>query len=305
MNIDLRSCRHVVVLSRLLSYTKAAQELCLTQSALTRSIQAVERRANARLFDRHRGGVHLTTVGRAFVERASALLRDADELEHLLDRASDADIGEVSFGMGPLAAQALLPAVLPQLFATKPELRTHVLVRNIETLLPAVVQETIEFFISPEGPVPASAPLTYTSLGWIPMSLLVRDGHPLLSAARSKEDGPYPLISPGPISLNESWPRYYRAHLSGPLHVIEDYGVASRITENTDAIWLSSTYAAAAEMLAGRLREIAVPRGQRPMRFRLMLYSLDRRSLSPAALMLRSLFQERIASLAARMPMAE
>jgi DNA-binding transcriptional LysR family regulator len=302
MNIDLRSCRHVVVLSRVLSYTKAAQELCLTQSALTRSIQAVERRANARLFDRHRGGVYLTSVGRAFVERASALLRDADDLEHLLDRASDADIGEVSFGMGPLAAQALLPAVLPRIFASKPDLRTHVLVRNTETLLPAVVQETIEFFISPEGPVPASAPLKNTSLGWIPMSLLVRDGHPLLDAARGKETGSYPLISPGPVTLNESWPRYCRPHLSGPLHVIEDYGVASRITTNTDAIWLSSTYAAVAEIQAGLLQEIPVPRGQRPLRFRLMLYSLDRRSLSPAALMLRSLFQERIASLATAMP---
>ena len=302
MNIDLRSCRHVVVLSRVLSYTKAAQELCLTQSALTRSIQAVERRANARLFDRHRGGVYLTSVGRAFVERASALLRDADDLERLLDRASDADIGEVSFGMGPLAAQALLPAVLPRIFASKPDLRTHVLVRNTETLLPAVVQGTIEFFISPEGPVPASAPLKNTSLGWIPMSLLVRDGHPLLDVARGKEAGSYPLISPGPVSLNESWPRYCRPHLSGPLHVIEDYGVASRITANTEAIWLSSTYAAVAEIQAGLLREIPVPRGQRPLRFRLMLYSLDRRSLSPAALMLRGLFQERIAMLAAGTP---
>jgi hypothetical protein len=41
--------------------------------------------------------------------------------------------------------------------------------------------------------------------------------------------------------------------LSGPLHIIEDYGVASRITALTDAIWLSSTFAAAFEIRAGRL----------------------------------------------------
>src|ERR1700761_721205 len=110
MNIDLRSLRHVVVLSRLRSYTKAAQELCLTQSALTRSIQAVERHANARLFDRDPGGVRPTVIGRAFVERAAALLREADDLEQMMRRATNADVGEVSFGMGPLAAQALLPA---------------------------------------------------------------------------------------------------------------------------------------------------------------------------------------------------
>jgi DNA-binding transcriptional LysR family regulator len=298
MNIDLRSCRHVVVLSRLLSFTKAAQELCLTQSALTRSIQAIERRAQARLFDRDRGGVHLTAVGRAFVDRAAALLRDADALEQLLDRSGDADIGNVSFGMGPLAAQALLPAVLPKIFTAKPELRTHVMVRNIDTLLPAIVQEDIEFFICPEDPVPTSAPLKSALLGWFPMSLLVRKAHPLLAVARAQEAAAYPLISPGRFTISENWPRYCQPYLSGPLHVIEDYGVASRITECTDAIWLCSTYAAAAEIRDGRLCPIPVPRGQRSLRFRMMLYSLDRRSLSPAALMLKGLFQERIVALA-------
>src|ERR1700761_5626021 len=95
MNIDLRGLRHVVVLSRQRSYTKAAQELCLTQSTLTRSIQAIERYANARLFDRDPGGVHPTVIGRAFVERAAALLREADELEQMLRKSTTADAGEV------------------------------------------------------------------------------------------------------------------------------------------------------------------------------------------------------------------
>src|ERR1700722_5019768 len=107
-NMDLRSLRHVVVLAKLLSYTKAAQELNLTQSALTRSIQAMERRANTRLFDRDRSGVRLTSVGRMFVARAAQLVHEADELDRLLRRSTTADVGEVSFGMGPLAAQALL-----------------------------------------------------------------------------------------------------------------------------------------------------------------------------------------------------
>ena len=55
--MDLRGLRHVVVLSRLLSYTKAARELHLTQSALSRSIQAIEKDAHVNLFDRDRGGV--------------------------------------------------------------------------------------------------------------------------------------------------------------------------------------------------------------------------------------------------------
>lgn len=296
-NIDLRSLRHVVVLSRLLSYTKAAQELCLTQSALTRSIQAIERRANARLFDRDRGGVRVTPVGRAFVERAAALLREAEDLDRMLRRSANADTGEVSLGMGPLAAQALLPAVLTKTLEMKPELRTHVMVRNVATLLPALLGEEIEFFICPEDPVPASAPVKGVFLGWFPISLLVRRAHPAVEDPRSSNAGRYPVLSPGPFNGVERWPAYCRSHLCGPLHIIEDYGAAAHVTRTTDAIWLSSTFAAAAEIRAGRLEEIPPPPGQRGLRFRMMLYSLARRSLSPAAQMLKGLLQERIRTL--------
>jgi DNA-binding transcriptional LysR family regulator len=297
MNMDLRSLRHVVVLSKLLSYTKAAQELCLTQSALTRSIQSIERRANARLFDRDRGGVHVTRVGRTFVERATALLREADDLERMLRRSTTADVGEVAFGMGPLAAQALLPVVLPKTIRDKPDLRTHVMVRNVETLLPALVQDEIEFFICPADPVPASAPVKSALLGWFPISLLARPKHPIFQNPHSTELRNFPVLSPGQFRNSETWPRYCRAHLAGPRHIIEDFGVAARTTEATDAIWLSSTFAASVEIRTGRLREIRPPDGEKGLRFRMMLYSLDRRSLSPAAVMFRSLFQERISEL--------
>ncbi len=295
MNVDLRGLRHVVVLARLLSFTKAARELCLTQSALTRSIQAIERRANTRLFDRDRGGVCVTPVGRDFVERASALLRDAEDLDRMLRQSATGDIGEVSLGMGPLAAQALLPAVLPRTLAMKPELRTRVLVRNVATLLPALMEEEIEFFICPEDPIPPSAPVKSVLLGWFPISLLVRRKHPALESPHGA--GRYPVLSPGQFTGVERWPAYCRPHLAGPLHVIEDFGAAARIAESTDAIWLSSTFAAASEIRAGRLQEIAPPAGQKGLRFRMMLYALDRRSLSPGAQMLKELFQERIRAL--------
>ena len=79
--MDLRQLRHAVTLGKLLNYTKAAQELGLTQSALSRSIQAIEERVQVRLFDRDRGGVRLTELGRLYIARANTLLREAEELD--------------------------------------------------------------------------------------------------------------------------------------------------------------------------------------------------------------------------------
>ncbi len=215
MNIDLRSLRHVVVLSRLLNYTKAAQELCITQSALSRSIQFIERDAKVKLFDRDRGGVHLTTVGRDFVERAVQLLRDADDLNQILRRSASAEIGEIAFGLGPLTAQALLPSVLPELFAIKPELRTHVMVRHVEALLPALMEEEIEFIITAESDVMKSTALKSEFIGWLPMSLIVRAAHPLLNNSQRQQQLHFPLLSPGHFSNIDKWPAYFRPLFDG------------------------------------------------------------------------------------------
>src|ERR1700758_5020046 len=168
--MEIRTLRHVVVLARHLSYTKAAEELGLSQPALTRSIQLTEARARVRLFDRDRGGVHLTPVGRAFVKRAAGLVREADDLDRMLERASGGDQGEVAFGMAPLPAAALLPEILTHSVAEIPGLRRQIAVRNAEGLLPLLMAETLEFFVCAEGQIPETAPTKGVSLGWFPVS---------------------------------------------------------------------------------------------------------------------------------------
>jgi len=59
MNMDLRSLRQIVVLARELNYTRAAEELGLTQPALSNSIRTFEDKHQVKLFDRSRSGVQL------------------------------------------------------------------------------------------------------------------------------------------------------------------------------------------------------------------------------------------------------
>jgi DNA-binding transcriptional LysR family regulator len=287
--MDLRSLRHVVVLARKLSYTKAADELGLSQSALSRSIQAIEQRANVRLFDRDRGGVHLTTVGREFVERAAALLREADDLERLLKRAGSGAQGKIAFGLSPLIAAILLPAALTDVLASAPELRSHAFVRSPEALLPLLLSEQIEFLVSAQGLIPDSAPLKSVMLGTSPISLLVRAGHPLLEPGATQNRRGFPLVVSSAIEQHEA-----TLGLGSPHIVLEDPGALVRITETSDAIWLSSSFAAADEILQGRIQELPWPRSRGQRQNSIMMYSLDRRSLSPAALKLRDAFRARL-----------
>ena len=298
--MDLRSLRHVVALARLLSFTKAAEELGLSQSALTRSIQAIEQRAKVRLFDRDRGGVHLTAVGRDLAARAGALVREADDLDRVLSRAAGGAEGEVAFGMAPLPAAALLTPALLEGLTASPDLRSHVAVRNAEALLALLMAEQIEFLICAEGQIPQTAPLKGTSLGWFPTSLIVRAEHPLLAVDSTWRQEQFPLIVAAPLD-HYGRSRARGVPLAGPPNiVVEDHGVLVRLTENSDAIWLSSTFAVADEIRVGRLRELPATIGEGASRFRMMIYTLDRRSLSPAALRLRDKFRARVRTLAGR-----
>ena len=285
MNIQLRSLQHVVVLARLLSYTKAAEELNITQSALTRSIQALEKSFKARLFDRDRAGVQLTTVGRDFVRRAEALLHDASDLEKLLQRSSKGEVGEISIGMAPLPANTLLTPLLLNALESSPDLRINVAVREVLTLLSMLLDEKIEFFVCAEGQLPPTPHVKSVAIGWFQVILLVRVNHPLLALPQISRDDltKYPLISSGLLQYRTDVASQYLSYLGRqPTIIVENYDTLKKVAENSDAIWIGSIPAALTTYPTSGLIELPIP--DKPVdRLRMAAYRLDRRSLSPAA----------------------
>lgn len=296
--MELRNLRHVVALARTLNYVRAGEELGLSQSALTRSIQAIERQTGVRLFDRDRGGVHLTRQGRIFVDRATIILADADALHASMQQAANGEEGEVPFGIEPLPARVLLPAILSQSLDQSPGLRNRVLIRSIEALWSLLIAGDIDFFISAEGRVPDHPPTRIASLGSFPLSLLVRAGHPALN--RTYAARPYPVLLAGDAGQFEHLPQTLRDLIAGPRHIVEDYDLLAKLTETSDAILIASSFAVQQEIAEGRIHEILPPDDYMPARIRIVMYSLERRSLPPAAQKLKHAFQRQMQLLAQR-----
>lgn len=72
--IPLEALRGFEAAARLLNFTRAAEELHLTQSAVSREIRSLEERLGTRLFERSKGGLQLTRAGRDLREDVSAAL---------------------------------------------------------------------------------------------------------------------------------------------------------------------------------------------------------------------------------------
>jgi DNA-binding transcriptional LysR family regulator len=293
--MDLRNLRHLVALSRRLSFSRAADDLGLSQSALTRSIQSLERQAGMRLFDRGRAGVSLTAQGHVVVERANALLTQADDFERQLRHTARGEEGRVSFGMAPLPAWTLLPTLLSESLQALPALTNEVVVRNVEALWPLLLAGDIEFFVSAEGQVPDAPRVRAETLGHFPVTLIVRAAHPLL-----KEDCPdqeFPVLLSSRATANMAIFDNLRKWAAGPPHVVEDYATLVMLTKSTDAIWVSSAYSVARDLEAKRLHALDRLGTGAPQSFRMVIYSLDRRSQSPGMLRVKQAFRQQIQGL--------
>jgi DNA-binding transcriptional LysR family regulator len=78
MDVEVRHLRAFVTVARLSSFTRAAEQLLITQPALTRTIQQLESALQVTLLDRTSRHVELTAVGREFCEHAERVLASLD-----------------------------------------------------------------------------------------------------------------------------------------------------------------------------------------------------------------------------------
>lgn len=109
------------------SFTRAAETLHVTQSALSHQIKALEREVGGALLERLPRGVRPTAMGRAFVPDAELAVRSARQARRAARAAAGAAGGELHVATLHGLAVGLLPPVLARMQAAHPgvALRLH------------------------------------------------------------------------------------------------------------------------------------------------------------------------------------
>lgn len=304
--LELRRLRYLVVLAKRLNYSRAAEDLGLSQSALSRAIQSLERELGIRLFDRDRTGVMLTEQGRRIVEKTEALLTSATEFEHEVGFVAKGVEGRARFGLSPMPAAALLPALAPRL-RDIPGFVHETFVGEVETMWLKLAQGELEFMICSEWnsawPIPEGFPVRIESLGHFPISLIVRKDHPLL-AKESLEDS-YPLLVSNQASFTGQLTLELRERFASSLQTIEDLSALRSLVRETDAIWLTCPFVIADDLASGTLQQLQLPADLQTGPLEVFMYSLSRRSKSPAIVAIEEAFRERIQELSRRLSGAQ
>ena len=180
------------------SFSRAAEQLHLTQPAVTKRIQGLEARIGASLFDRVGKRVHLTQRGSALKPRAIALLRELDDTELMIRNLHDRVEGRLALatshhvGLHRLApvlkafSQRFVDVELDIQFVDSEA--AHELVRNAQTELAVVT-------LAPT----ADPKLTSERLWHDPLAFIAANDHALArrTPITLTELSEYPAILPG------------------------------------------------------------------------------------------------------------
>jgi DNA-binding transcriptional LysR family regulator len=203
MAFELQQLRQVVALAEHGSFVRAAAALHISQPALSRSIQNLEREFGSELFLRSSGGAIPTDLGRLYIERARDLLRMADELVGEAVRHAGLRTGRVDVGGGPYPAESFLGPAVARFVEQYPRVGVHLYSGLGEDLVQQLRGRTLDFFFA-ETSLLAREPdldVVPTQLTH-PIYFIARAGHPLARSGdtvRTKDIFAWPFATPSRI----------------------------------------------------------------------------------------------------------
>lgn len=124
--LDLRRLRYFVGVAELENVGRAAAQLAISQSPLSRQIQELEAELGLSLFRRERKRLHLTRQGQSFLREAKMLLAHADSVKRKARSLAEGSDGELAVGFVEGAVHSgLLPRGLREFHRGNEGVRVH------------------------------------------------------------------------------------------------------------------------------------------------------------------------------------
>jgi LysR family carnitine catabolism transcriptional activator len=195
MNLNLRQLEAFVLLAHLGGFSRAADQLHLTQAGLSILIRRLEERLNARLVERTTRSVALTPAGHQVLPIAERMLADAQSILACGRGVTADQAGRISLGLAPQLAGTVLPEVLKAFRDDYP--RVSVIFRECvnEEIIGRIYAREVDFglgFGIQKNTELDSQPLTEDTL-----AVAFPPGHPLARkrVVRWKDLPAYPIIT--------------------------------------------------------------------------------------------------------------
>jgi len=194
MTLELRHLRYLLAVAEQGSFTRAAEELRISQPTLSQQIKQLERTVGVQLLDRTGRTVQLTDSGRVYVHYARRALQDLAAAERAVHDVQDLSRGALRLAMTPTFTAYLIGPLVEQLRARHPGITLDVRELTQDRIESALLADELDLGIAFQRPHPHG--IAGTALFTETLSLVVGPLHPRAGTAEPlpvADLGEYPL----------------------------------------------------------------------------------------------------------------
>jgi DNA-binding transcriptional LysR family regulator len=299
--MNLRHLEHWLALADTGSFSRAAEKLHITQSALSRSIQALEEDLGGPLVDRVGKKNELTPLGRSVLERARRIVQEAQELKQGAALLQQGGLGALRVGLGSGPGAMLMTPWLVYMAQHHPTVQVTVSRGSTELQLTQLRERQLDALVVDVRRVETAPDLKMTQVVEMRAGFVCRQGHPLLK--RAAKGLPFDALLSYPIAsieLSQEVARLLVDHYgpqANPAQMTtlqcEDIASLLDVVGQTDAIYLGIVGAAREGLAQGRLVELPM---QIPLKgqARLALITLAGRTELPVMSVFRAFVQNHL-----------
>jgi DNA-binding transcriptional LysR family regulator len=184
--MNLKQLEHLLAVAQTGSFSKAAEQLHLTQPALSRSIRLLEDTLQARLIDRMGRKNELTALGEAVATRARQLLLEAEEIQRTVGLLKSGALGPVNIGLGSGPAAVLTNPLMRHVARHHPDLTLTVTRGPIEQQMRQLRERSIDALVIDLRSVIPAPDLLIEPVAELRGGFICRHGHPLVQKSKAK-----------------------------------------------------------------------------------------------------------------------
>ncbi|MBU1329768.1 MAG: pca operon transcription factor PcaQ [Gammaproteobacteria bacterium] len=264
MNIDTRiKFRHLVCfleVARQGSLARAADQLAVSQPAISKTLKELETLLGTSLFERSKSGARLSEAGVAFMRYAGPSVQALREGVSSL-RAGEYSAATLRLGVLSTVESLLVPEVVRRLHARHPALVASVVTGPSAHLLAQLHLGELDLVVGRMTDSPQIQGLTFEHLYSESMTLVVRAGHPLLDGVALRERlQAYPLVVPlaGTTIRKYADALFVQCGISPPRQRLETLSItlSRRYVQSSDALWIAPLDAVQLDLRSGELAEL-------------------------------------------------
>jgi LysR family transcriptional regulator, pca operon transcriptional activator len=264
VNIDTRiKFRHLLCfleVARQGSLARASDKLAISQPALSKTLKELETLLSASLFVRSKSGATLTEAGVAFMRYAGPCVQALREGVNSL-RSGEHEPVAVRLGVLSTVESLLVPEVIRRLHARHPALVVSVATGPSAYLLSQLRLGELDLVVGRMTDSPQILGLSFEHLYSESMTLVVREGHPLLSPSGTRpslEDFPLVLPLAGTTIRKFADSLFVQHGIEPPRQRLETLSLtlSRRYVQCSDAVWIAPFDAVRQDLIRGEFVEL-------------------------------------------------